>query len=89
MVANPDKFHIMFLGSSIKNNNVTFIVENKHIKSTNEEKLICGTYLNWELPLHTNLILQNALTILNNLCNTASNRLRAWTKIRKFLSQSK
>ena len=38
MVTNPGKFQI-FLRSSINNNNITFIVENKHIKSTNEVKL--------------------------------------------------
>ena len=54
----------------------TFKVQNKHVKNTNELK-------NWELPLTTNLLLQNT----NNLCNTPSNRLRALTKIRKFLSQ--
>ena len=46
MVANPGKFHIICLGSSINNNqiksdnNITFIVENKHIKSNNEVKLL-------------------------------------------------
>ena len=38
MVANPGKFQIIFLGSSINNNNIIFIVENKHIKSNNEVK---------------------------------------------------
>ena len=33
MVANPGKFQIIFLRSSINNNSITFIVENKHIKS--------------------------------------------------------
>ena len=37
MVANQVKFQIIFLGSSVSNNNITFIVENKHIKS-NEVK---------------------------------------------------
>ena len=37
----------------------TFKVQNKHVKNTNELK-------NWELPLTTNLLLQNT----NNLCNT-------------------
>ena len=32
MVANPDRFQIIFLGSSINNNSITFIVENQHIK---------------------------------------------------------
>ena len=36
MVANPGKFQITFIGSSINNNNIIFIVENKYIKSNNE-----------------------------------------------------
>ena len=45
MVANPGKFHIIFLRSSINENqiisdNVIFIVENKHIKSNSEVKLL-------------------------------------------------
>ena len=39
MVANPGKFQRKFLGSSI-NNNITFIVENKHVKSNNEVRLL-------------------------------------------------
>ena len=38
IVANPGKFQIMFLASLINNNNITFIVENNHIKNTNGEK---------------------------------------------------
>ena len=53
MVANPDKFQIIFLRSSINNNNITFIVENKHIKSNNVVKLL-------GLSLTTNLLLQNS-----------------------------
>ena len=45
MVANQGKFHIIFLRSSINENqiisdNVIFIVENKHIKSNSEVKLL-------------------------------------------------
>ena len=45
MVANPGKFHIIFLRSSINENqiisdNVIIIVENKHIKSNSEVKLL-------------------------------------------------
>ena len=39
MIANPGKFQIIFMRSSINNNNITFIVENKLIKSNNEVKL--------------------------------------------------
>ena len=34
MIANPGKFQIIFIRSSINNNNITFIVEKKHIKRT-------------------------------------------------------
>ena len=40
MVANPGKFHIIFNGLSINNNDIIFIAENKHIKSNNEVKLL-------------------------------------------------
>ena len=32
MVANPDKFQIIFLGSKIDNSKITFAIENKQIK---------------------------------------------------------
>ena len=51
MVANLGKFQIMFLRLSINNNNITFItVENKHIKSTNEVKLL-GIIIDHKLTL--------------------------------------
>ena len=40
MVANPGKFQIIFLGSSINSNSIIFIIENKHIKSNDELKLL-------------------------------------------------
>ena len=39
MVANPGKFQIIYIESSINNKNI-FIVENKDIKSDNEVKLL-------------------------------------------------
>ena len=39
MVANPDTFLIISIRSSVNNNNIIFIVENKHIKINNEVKL--------------------------------------------------
>ena len=77
MVANPGKFYIVFLGSLINNNNIIFLVEHKHIKSTNEVKPLVIT-IDHKLTLTKHI---------NNLCNTASKRLRAWTRTRKFLSQ--
>ena len=42
MVANPGKFQVIYIGSSINNKNI-FIVENKHIKNNNEVKLLGNT----------------------------------------------
>ena len=75
IVANPGKFQIMFLKSSINNNNFTFMVEN--IKSNNEVK-------------HLRITIDHKVNFtkhINNLCNTESNFLRALTSKRKFLSQ--
>ena len=75
MVANPGKFQI-FLGSDIDNSKITFMIEHKRVKSRNEVKLL-------------NITIDDKLfftTHIENLCNTASNRLRALARIRKFLS---
>ena len=40
MVANPGKFQIMFLGSNTENSKITFMVENKRVKSSSEVKLL-------------------------------------------------
>ena len=77
MKVNPGKFQIMFLGSSKNNNNIIFIVENKHIKNTNEVKLL-GITIDHKLTFTKHI---------NNLCTTTSNRLRALTRVRKFLSK--
>ena len=50
MLANAGKFQMIFLGSSINNNNIIFIVENKHIKSNNEVKLL-GITIDHKLTL--------------------------------------
>ena len=63
----------MFLGSSINNNNITFIVKNKHIKSTSEIKFL-GFTTDHKLTFTKHIY---------NLCNTANNRLTALT-IRKL-----
>ena len=40
MAANLGKFERILLGLSINNNKIIFIVQNKHIKSNNEGKLL-------------------------------------------------
>ena len=40
MVTNPRKFHVIFVGSSIDNSNITFLGENKRMKSSNEVELL-------------------------------------------------
>ena len=52
-------------------------MKNEHIKSTNEVKLL-------EITIDHKLTFTKHI---NNLCTTASNRLRALTRIRKFLSK--
>ena len=68
-----------FIRSSINNNNITFIVENKHIKSTNEVKLLEN-------------IIDHKLTFtkhINNLCNTASKTFESSDKNKKiFISRA-
>ena len=74
MVVNLGKFQIMFLESSINNNNIRFIVKKEHMKNTNEVKLL-GVTTDYKL---------NFSKHISNLCNTASNRLTALLRIRKL-----
>ena len=76
MVAKPGKFHIMFLGSNIDNSKITYMIENKWLKSRSEIKLL-GITIADKLSFTTHI---------ENLCSTASNRLQAFAKICKFLS---
>ena len=66
MVANPGKFQIMFLGLNIDNSKITFMKENKRVKSRREIKLL-GNIIDDKLSSNTRI---------ENLCITASNRLR-------------
>ena len=77
MVVNAGKLQIIVVESLINNSNITFIVENKHTKSTNKVKLL-GIVIDYKLTFSKRV---------NNLCNTASNRLRALRSRRKFLCQ--
>ena len=65
MVANPGKFQIMFLGSKIDNNKITFMIENKRVKSRSEVKLL-GIATDGKLSFTAHM---------ESLCSTASNRL--------------
>ena len=76
MVANPGKFQIMFLGSNIDNSKITFMIVKKRVKSRSEVKLL-GIKIDDKLSFTTHI---------ENLCSTASNRLRALARIRKFIS---
>ena len=66
MVANPGKFQIMFLGLNIDNSKITFMKENKRVKSRRKVKLL-GNRIDDKLSSNTRI---------ENLCITASNRLR-------------
>ena len=76
LVANPDKFPITFLGSNIDNRKLTFMIENKRVKSRSEVKLL-DTTIEDKLSFTTHI---------ENLCNTAGNHLQASARTRKFLS---
>ena len=76
MVANPGKFQTMFLGSKIDNSKITFAIENKQIKCKREVKLL-------GIPINGKLTFTKPIA---NICSLANNRLRALTRIRRFLS---
>ena len=61
----------MFLGSNIDNSKITFMIENKRVKSRSEVKLLGITICNMMLfTAH-----------VENLCSTASNRLHVQIQI--------
>ena len=76
MVGKSGKFQIMFLGSNIDSSNITFMIENKRLKSRSEVKLL-------DITIDDKL---SFTTHTENLCSTASNRLQALARIRKFIS---
>ena len=75
-MAIPGKFQVMFRGSNIDNKKITFIIENKRVKSSCEVKLL-GLAISSQVSFTTHT---------ENLCSVASNRFRALARIRKSLS---
>ena len=65
----------MFLGSNIDNNKITFMIENKRVKSRSEVRLIVIT-IDGKLSFNTHI---------ENLCTTASSHLPTLARTRKFL----
>ena len=76
MAANPGKFQILFLGSKIDNSKITFAIENKQIKCKREVKPL-GITIDEKLTFTRHIA---------NICSLVNNRLRALTRIRRFLS---
>ena len=76
MGVNPGKFQIMFLVSNTDNSKITFMIENRSLKSRSEVKLL-GIAIDDKLSFSTHI---------KNLCSTASSCLLVLTRIRKFLS---
>ena len=76
MVANPGKFQMMFFGSKIDNSKIIFAIESKQIKCKREVKLL-------GITIDEKLIFTRHTA---NICSLANNRLRALTRIRRFLS---
>ena len=66
----------MFLESNIDNSKITFMIENKRVKSRSEVKLL-GIAIDDKLSFTIHI---------ENLCSTASEWLEALARIRKFLS---
>ena len=62
MVGNPGKFYIIFLGSNIDNRKVTFMIENKRVKSRSESNLL-------GITIYDNLLITSRF---KNLCSIAS-----------------
>ena len=79
MAANPGKFEIMFLESKIDSSKITFAIKNKQINCKKEEKLL-------GITIDEKLTFTRRIT---NICSLANNRLRALTRIRRFLSTEK
>ena len=76
MLSNPRKFHNKFLGSKINNTKSTFAIENNQIQCKNEVKLL-GITMDEKLTLTEHIA---------NICSLENYRLRASTRIRRFLS---
>ena len=76
IVANPGKFLIKFFGSNFDNSKTTFMIKNKKLMSRSEVKLLAIT-TDYKLSFATHI---------ENLCSTASNRLRVFARISKFIS---
>ena len=78
LVANPEKFQLMFLGLSNDNLNThpSIMLEGLEIKPTNTVKLL-------------GIDLDNRLTMqihINKLCSFASRNINCLARIRKFLN---
>ena len=77
MIANPGKFQIMFPRSKIDNCKITFAIENKQIKRKREVKLL-GITIDKKRTFTKHIA---------KICSLANNRLRALTRIRRYLSK--
>ena len=70
MVANPDKFQIMFLGSKFDNCKITFAIENKQIKCKSEVKLL-GITIDEKLTFMKHIV---------NICSLAKQQIKSFDK---------
>ena len=82
MAANPGRFHIILLGSSINNNqiiydnSIIFIVENKNLKNNIEVKLL-------EITIDHKLTFTKHIS---NSCNAASKTFENFDKNKKIFT---
>ena len=70
MVANPDKFQIMFLGSKFDNCKITFAIENKQVKCKSEVKLL-GITNDEKLTFMKHIV---------NICSLAKQQIKSFDK---------
>ena len=78
MVANPEKFQVMFLG--VKDNlDISFEISGIYIQPTNTVKLL-GVVIDYKLTFTEHI---------NNICNRVSNQTKALLCIRRYLNTAK
>ena len=78
MVANPEKFQVLLLGPRNKITKNDFVINiNDHILRKSETVRLLG------ITIDQNLTFKNHIT---DLCKSASNKLKALQRIRKYLT---
>ena len=77
MVANPEKFQVMFLGVN-DNLDISFEISGINISATNTVKLL-GVEIDHKLTF----------SVHKGICNRVSNQTKAFLRIRRYINLSK